>query len=76
MDFKPLLKSDGSIMVNKRTKEYRKDPIREHELEGINDLLIPIERNLVSQFTQPERPVIFIVGAPRSATTLLHQLVA
>ncbi|MFX1507335.1 MAG: sulfotransferase, partial [Promethearchaeota archaeon] len=31
---------------------------------------------LVSSFDEPEKPVIFILGAPRSATTLLHQIIA
>ncbi|MFX1253990.1 MAG: sulfotransferase [Promethearchaeota archaeon] len=63
-------------MSEKRTPEYRKDPENERRLEEINNILEPIERSLVSRFTEPKKPIIFIVGAPRSATTLVHQLVA
>ena len=45
-------------------------------LETINKILEPIEKEQVSRFDIPKKEVIFIVGAPRSATTLLHQLVA
>ncbi|MFW9856151.1 MAG: sulfotransferase [Candidatus Thorarchaeota archaeon] len=63
-------------LMSKWTKEYQKDPKSERTLEKINDILDPIERELISEFSEPEKPVTFIFGAPRSATTLLHQLVA
>lgn len=62
--------------MTERTEKYRKDPRQENLLEKVNRILEPLERNLVMDFTKPKKPVLFIVGAPRSATTLLHQLLA
>lgn len=62
--------------MSKRLKEYQKDPKTERRLEEINNILEPIEKKLVSSFSEPEKPVFFILGAPRSGTTLLHQLMA
>jgi len=62
--------------MSERLKEYQKDPKTERSLEEINNILEPIEKGLVSTFTEPKKSVIFILGAPRSATTLLYQLVA
>ncbi len=62
--------------MSERLKEYQKDPKTERRLEEINNILEPIEKELVSTFTEPKKPVIFILGAPRSATTLLYQLIA
>jgi hypothetical protein len=41
-----------------------------------NTLLRPRERLLVRRHHRPGAPVCFIVGVPRSGTTLLHQLLA
>lgn len=38
--------------------------------------LQPLERRLARRYRDPERPLVFIVGCPRSGTTLVHQLAA
>lgn len=43
-------------------------------MEQLNNILHQEELNLIKQFSAPELPVIFIVGAPRSGTTLLEQV--
>jgi len=39
-----------------------------------NRLAQPLDRMLVRRFRDPGVPIVFIVGAPRSGTTLLYQL--
>jgi len=60
----------------KRTDSYRKDPVREEELRTLNELLAPIESEMTSRFVEPRLPVAFLVGAPRSGSTLLSLLLA
>ena len=59
-----------------RTPEYRKDPEQEKRLQHLNAHLAPLERQLISGFDQPRLPIVFIVGAPRSGSTLLSQTLA
>ena len=59
-----------------RTPEYRKDPEQEERLKQLNANLAPLERELISGFNQPRLPIVFIVGAPRSGSTLLSQILA
>ena len=56
-----------------RTPEYRKDPEQEERLKRLNAKLAPLERQLISGFDRPQLPIVFIVGAPRSGSTLLSQ---
>ena len=59
-----------------RTPEYRKDPAQEERLKHLNTLMAPLEGQLISGFDQPRLPIVFIVGAPRSGSTLLSQTLA
>jgi len=59
---------------NIRNKRYKKDPIQESVLEIMNRTLYSKEIELIDKFSKPILPVIFIVGAQRSGTTLLMQL--
>ncbi len=59
-----------------RTTEYRKDPEQEQQLKNLNALLAPLEEGLISTFDKLRFPVVFIVGAPRSGTTLLAQILS
>lgn len=43
-------------------------------IDALNDTLAPLEEALVGAFDAPTEPLVFIVGAPRSGTTLLTQL--
>ena len=56
-----------------RTPEYRKDPEQEERLKHLNAHLAPLEKQLISGFDRPQLPIVFIVGAPRSGSTLLSQ---
>lgn len=58
----------------KRVGTYKKDSACEDLFEIMNKALIPRERELLKGFGTPNLPVIFIVGAQRSGTTLLMQL--
>ncbi len=58
----------------KRVETYKKDSACEDLFEIMNKALIPRERELLKGFDTPHLPVIFIVGAQRSGTTLLMQL--
>ena len=60
--------------VENRTKQYQKNELEERVLLEMNQTLYPKELELISNFNNPEKPVIFIVGAQRSGTTLLMQL--
>ena len=59
-----------------RTPEYRKDPEQEERLKYLNVHFAPLERQLISNFDRPQLPIVFIVGAPRSGSTLLSQTLA
>ncbi|MFW9846428.1 MAG: hypothetical protein ACFFD6_06760, partial [Candidatus Thorarchaeota archaeon] len=61
---------------SKRTDKYRKDQDSEDILREINRILEPLELEEIEGFSAPEFASLFILGAPRSATTLIHQLVA
>jgi hypothetical protein len=59
-----------------RTPEYRKDPEQERHLKNLNALLTPLEEQLISHFDEPQLPIVFIVGVPRSGSTLIAQVLA
>lgn len=61
---------------NQARVEARRSLARDAALYLRNRLLQPLERRLVTRFAGSGRPVLFIVGVPRSGTTLLHQLIA
>ena len=60
----------------RRLDQYRKDPDKEAQLAQMNERLAPLQSQLVAQFHQPQQPLVWIIGAPRSGTTLLSQLLA
>lgn len=57
-----------------RTADFAKDLAYEDLLRQLNDAWAELE--LGPSPTHPERPMLFIVGAPRSGTTLGYQLLA
>lgn len=59
-----------------RQKPYRRNPQLEALLKELNELLSPVETQLTEKYSSPARPVLFIVGAPRSGTTLFLQWLA
>ena len=47
------------------------------DLEGVNSLLSPVERELVKNHRKPKHPVLFVIGTgPRCGHTLFSQLLA
>lgn len=57
-----------------RAEQYKKDNIQENVLKVMNKALSEKEIELINGFKEPQLPIIFIVGAQRSGTTLLMQL--
>jgi len=64
------------MLETERTAQFRKDREQEQRLQEMNTLLSPLEKRLIAQFSKPSLPIVFIVGSPRSCTTLLAQLLA
>jgi len=60
---------------DKRPK-YRKHPDQESRLHILNTFLAPLGDQLISRFEKPRLPIVFIVGTPRSGSTLLPQVLA
>lgn len=57
-------------------QEHRKDPRHEEFLQRLNDVLAEKQFDLVAAPEVPALPIVFIIGPPRSGTTLLSQLLA
>jgi len=57
-----------------RTDKYQKSSQAEQILSALNETLATLEQKLVAEFDAPQYPTIFVVGAPRSGTTILVQL--
>ncbi|MGB8223841.1 MAG: sulfotransferase [Polyangiales bacterium] len=61
---------------NRLRVDSRKRPIVDLARYAANRVLSVRERQLTAQHRIPGAPIIFIVGVPRSGTTLLYQLMA
>jgi hypothetical protein len=59
-----------------RTSRFQRNQELERLLAELNGLLEPAERDIVARFVRPTKPVVLVVGAPRSGTTLLMQWLA
>ena len=59
----------------RRRGAYAKDASGERFLEELNEYLAPRERELYADYAI-EHPFVFVLGLPRSGTTLLSQLLA
>lgn len=57
----------------KRLNEYKKDDLVESVMEATNQRLQDLHLMISETYNTPKYPVIFIVGAQRSGTTLLMQ---
>lgn len=64
------------IDEHQRLPHYRKNAVTEQRLWDINQLLEPLEKKRLNKYYDLQFPVAFIVGLPRSGTTLLSQLLA
>jgi hypothetical protein len=63
-------------VLTQRQQEFRRNEDLERLLKKINGILGPVEEAIIETFSMPRRPVIFVVGAPRSGTTVLMQWLA
>jgi hypothetical protein len=63
-------------MESKRLKIHRKNAKLEAILKEVNNLLGPVESEVITSFKKNKYPVILIVGCARSGTTLLLQWLA
>ncbi len=59
-----------------RQQEFIRNESLEELLEEINGLLGPVEEKIIVDYHMPRYPVTFVVGAPRSGTTLMMQWLA
>lgn len=64
--------TEGHFRKNKFKRNIRLEAL----LHEVNMLLTPAEEKLCNGFQQPQLPLLFIVGVPRSGTTLLLQWLA
>lgn len=60
-------------METERIVTNHKNVALEKYLILLNDILSHSECDAISEFVRPKYPVVFIVGCPRSGSTLLHQ---
>ena len=63
-------------MNSTRTAAFARNTKLEELLTELNSLLADAENQILSQFQQPRLPPVFVVGCPRSGTTLLTQWLA
>jgi len=59
-----------------RQKPYQRNPKLEALLTELNELLASAEAQINRKYRSPAKPLLFIVGAPRSGTTLMLQWLA
>jgi len=57
-----------------RRKRYREPRDLRRRLDEVNALLVDVERDLEAAPVAPSWPLVFIIGAPRSGTTLASQI--
>lgn len=67
--------SNFQFLNRKRNIQYQKDERQENFLENFNDALLPLENSLY-EVQDLQYPIVFVVGYPRSGTTLLSQILA
>ena len=64
------------MTVNCQPRVANEESLSEGMLNSLNKTLEPLELQLISNFSLPRYPLIFICGPQRSGTTLLMQLLA
>lgn len=68
--YRAIYRDNRDRIANKRSL------MRDFWLYAKNRLLQPVEWNLVRRYYSVSQPIVFIIGPPRSGTTLLYQLMA
>jgi LPS sulfotransferase NodH len=59
-----------------RADKYKKNAEQERALQQMNETLAQFEDQLAPRVDAPKHPLLFLVGCPRTGTTLLSQLLA
>lgn len=68
-----------SIFLNhekNKTQNFRQNKDLNFLLGLLKDKLYPVQKSIEKDIAQPNHPLLFIVGAPRSGTTILTQWIA
>lgn len=63
-------------MHEERQAPYRRNEQLETLLRELSDLLGPVEKTVVARYRMPVYPVVFVMGLPRSGSTLMMQWLA
>lgn len=63
-------------MASERQARFRRNEHLEDLLQHLNHVLQPAETRATADFHKPQWPVVLVVGAPRSGTTLTMQWLA
>lgn len=63
-------------MNTSNTREFARNEKLEALLAEVNHLLAPAEGRVLESYQKPRKPVLLVVGCPRSGTTLLTQWLA
>lgn len=66
----------GVYSDNQQRVERRRSLSNDIYLYALNRAVQPLERRLLARQEGPHHPIVFILGVPRSGTTLLYQLIA
>ena len=59
-----------------RKSGHKPNPHLDALIKELSAILQPAEKRAVKQFSKPSHPVVFIIGNPRSGTTLMMQVLA
>jgi len=62
--------------LSNRTSQFSRNPQLDEMLNELKYLLEPIDEKVGCQFIRPKWPPLFLIGSPRSGTTLLMQLLS
>ena len=71
--------TDNSLILRHapdRTHKFRPNPKLDALICSLKNKLEPVQKRINSDFSVPEMPVVVVVGAPRSGTTMLTQVLA
>lgn len=74
-----LMKDEKSLFLkqlDQRTSQFRRNKDLEELLDELSHYLSPIENRIEERFTCPKTPPLFLVGNPRSGTSLFMQFLS
>lgn len=62
--------------MSERQKHFRRNENLESLLNELNNLLAPVEDDVIQKYSTPQYPSVFLVGCARSGSTVLMQWLA